>query len=267
MQSIIKFIHISDTHISAQGCLVYDNNPRVKLQTCIDEIKRDHLDAAFLILTGDVTNDGSMECFSFLQEVLSELPMPWYLVMGNHDLKQSLFTAIPEYPRDPNGFVQFTVDTPVGLCIILDTTIANQSSGILCAARLDWLANELKQATKPVLLFFHHPPFSLGIPSMDAIVHSLKNSEEFFAVLKPYKDKIRHMFVGHIHRPICGSWNGIPFSCAPSTAHQIALNFQSDKSVLGFKEPSGYSIVLVNNDQLIVHFQECNKTPNIIIKA
>lgn len=249
MQSLTKFIHISDAHISNQGCVVYGNDSRIKLQRCIDEIKRDHKDATCLILTDDITKDGDPEYFSFLQKNLSCLPMPWYLVVGNHDSKQALFTAIKEYPRDPNGFVQFTLDTPAGLCIILDTSIDNQSSGILYKKRLTWLDNELKQSTKSIFLFFHHQPFSLGIPPMDAAIHSLKNSEELFSVLKPYRETIRHIFVGHIHRPIYGSWHGIPFSCVPiscvpSTTQQTALTFQVNSPVLGFREPSGYGLFL-----------------------
>lgn len=267
INSSIKFIQLSDTHISKQGSMLHSNNPREKLKACLDEIKKNHSDAAFLCITGDVTNDDEPECFLYLQELLSDLHMPWFITLGNHDSRQALLRAIPEYPQDPNGFIQFKLETNAGSCIILDTIKDGQSSGILCEKRLDWLSEQLeKTSPEPVLLFFHHPPTTLGIPSMDAIVRSLENPEQLYDVLKPHKETIKHIFTGHVHRPICGSWHGIPFSCIPSTTHQIALTFQPEEGILGFKKPSGYGIIFVDENQLVVHFQEYGKIPDIVIK-
>ena len=30
---------------------------------------------------------------------------------------------------------------------------------------------------------------------------------------------VKHLFCGHLHRPLHGAWRGIPFSCQPSTVH------------------------------------------------
>lgn len=68
----------------------------------------------------------------------------------------------------------------------------------------------------------HHPPFDIGIPSLDRI--KLDGTEAFAAVLCESAD-IRHLFLGHVHRPVSGSWRGIPFSALPGTNHQIAADF------------------------------------------
>ena len=105
----------------------------------------------------------------------------------------------------------------------------------------------------PVLLFLHHPPLPVGIKRMDQ--SALQEPEKFAAVLAGH-DNIRHMFFGHVHRPIAGSWRGIPFSCVRGTNHQVALDFEIADKVPGSHEPAGYSVVLADKDSIVVHFHD-----------
>lgn len=253
----VKFIHISDTHITTPGHKLHNNDPREKLKVCIDEIKRVYTDIAFLIITGDVIHDNDPECFSFIKETLSELSIPWWIVLGNHDSKYALYTAIPDYPQDPNGFVQFTIETPAGPCIILDTVNEGQIVGGFCEKRLNWFSSQLEILSEPALLFLHHPPFMVGLPAVDPFSLSAESTEQFLNILKPHKEKIRHMFMGHLHRPVHGSWYGIPFSSVPSITHQLELNFYESKPVIGHMEPSCYHVVLVGENQVVVHLKVC----------
>ncbi len=73
-----------------------------------------------------------------------------------------------------------------------------------------------------MFLFLHHPPMAMGISPMDRI--PLLNAPELAETLAPHRARIRHMFHGHLHRPLGGSWMGIPFTSLRGTAHQVALD-------------------------------------------
>jgi len=48
---------------------------------------------------------------------------------------------------------------------------------------------------------------------------------EPFADLVVGRPNIKHLFFGHLHRPLSGSWRGIPFSNVLGTNHQVELSF------------------------------------------
>ncbi|MCW0233896.1 MAG: phosphodiesterase [Ferrovibrio sp.] len=250
-----QFIHVTDTHLVPPGQTLYDLDPQARLRLCLDDIVRRHADAAFVVITGDLTHWGAPEAYAALRDELARLPLPVHLLLGNHDSRPNFLQAFPQAPLDENGFVQRVLDTPAGRCIFLDSNEPDVSWGVLCDRRLAWLDAELKAETdRPVFLFCHHPPFPVGIRKMDTI--GLREPEKFAAVVRPHAARIRHFFFGHLHRPICGSWLGIPFSTMRATSHQVALDFVSDGIVPGSHEPPAYAVVRVDPDHVVVHFHD-----------
>ena len=96
----------------------------------------------------------------------------------------------------------------------------------------------------------HHPPFDVGLASMDAI--GLKDAAAFEAVLAPHRHRVRHLFFGHVHRPISGSWCGVPFSTLRATNHQVAFDLHAAE-IPGSFEPPAYAVVLAHAQQTLVH--------------
>ena len=94
----------------------------------------------------------------------------------------------------------------------------------------------------------HHPPFDIGHALMDLI--KLDDAEEFAALLKGHD--IRHIFFGHAHRMISGSWNGISFSALPSLNHQLPLVGGSVETVYS-DEPPMYASVTISPEMTVVH--------------
>jgi hypothetical protein len=64
---------------------------------------------------------------------------------------------------------------------------------------------------------------------------------------------VQHLFFGHVHRPISGSWQGIPFSSLRATNHQVALDLHGSRAVPGSFEPPAYAVVLVDRHLTLVH--------------
>ncbi|WP_368417252.1 metallophosphoesterase [Falsiroseomonas sp.] len=199
--------------------------------------------AAFAVVTGDLTHHGEPAAYRRLAAILEGLPFPVHLLIGNHDDRAAFSAAFPAAPRDGTGFVQQALPTPAGLFVMLDTQEPGTHAGRLCQARLDWLAATLAGSAGDVLLFLHHPPFTAGIAGMDKI--KLVDADALWAVLAPHAARLRHIFHGHLHRPLAGSWKGIPFSSLRGTAHQVALDLSGRPGVPGSREPPAYAFVRV----------------------
>ncbi|PIW30561.1 MAG: phosphodiesterase [Rhodospirillales bacterium CG15_BIG_FIL_POST_REV_8_21_14_020_66_15] len=250
----MKFIHLTDPHFVPPGKTLYGRDPRVALDAAVADINAHHRDAALAVVTGDLTHWGEPEAFRNLKDGLAPLAMPVHVLIGNHDTRSVFRTYFPNQPVDSKGFVQSTLDTPAGRFILLDTLHEGTSAGHFCEARRAWLADTLATAgDRPLFLFMHHPPFDTGLPYMDRI--GLQHKDEFRAVVEPHRQRIRHLFFGHVHRPISGSWLGIPYSTLRGLNHQVWFDLEA-RHLIGSFEPPAYCVVLVEEDRILVHYHD-----------
>ncbi|MEM7223410.1 MAG: phosphodiesterase [Pseudomonadota bacterium] len=251
----MKIIQVSDTHIVPPGRGLWGFNPRARLEACIADINAHHGDADLCIVTGDLTDRGEPEAYGDLREILATLRVPVRLIIGNHDNRDNFIAAFPEVPRDPGGFVQQAIDCAAGRLLLLDShDVPTKGSGAFCAQRAAWLEDELEAAgARPVYLFIHHPPFEIGVPFMDRI--RLLDPSALEKVLAG-RDNIKHLFFGHVHRPISGSWKGIPFSALRSTVHQVPLYTPGPDGHPFCAEEPTYAVILLEEDRVMVHLHE-----------
>lgn len=250
----MKLIHLTDTHFIPRGETLYGRDPKAALSAAVASINAEHADADFVVVTGDLTHWGEPEAFDNLAEVLSVLVPPLELLVGNHDDRDTFSTYFPNQARDANGFVQSVRKTEAGWMVFLDTILPGTHAGYFCEARCRWLAGTLAQAKAedaPVFLFMHHPPFEIGLAPLDRI--SLQQKEAFWSTIEPHRGLIRHLFFGHIHRPLSGSWHGIPVSTLRAMNHQCALDFTAQDSIAGSFEPPAYAVVLIDDVSVLIH--------------
>jgi len=250
----MKFIHFTDTHLVAPGEKLHGIDPLKRLQECLAHIAANQKDAEFCVITGDLADRGEPEAYQALHDELVKLPLKTYLILGNHDHRENFFTAFPNKTRDEQGFVQSCLKHECGDFLFLDTLDQGQHTGGYCSARQGWLTRRLADAKdRDVYLFMHHPPFPIGMPPLDDI--GLANPKEFANVVGAY-NRVKHIFFGHVHRPVSGSWRGIPFSTLFGTNHQVALSFKSDDVISYSLEPPAYNVVLLEPDSVVIH--TCN---------
>ena len=102
----------------------------------------------------------------------------------------------------------------------------------------------------PVYLFIHHPPFALGLPALDSM--GLADTGPFERAIAHARN-LRHIFFGHVHRPVSGSWRGIPFSALRSTVHQVPLDFETAAPVPYNHESPAYAVILIDDGRTVVH--------------
>ena len=247
----MKFIHITDPHFVPKGKMLYGHDPRNSLEAAIKDINQHHKDAEIAIITGDLTHWGEKEAFISLKETLLNLAIPWRLLIGNHDKREIFSEIFPSQERDENGFVQSTIEKNIGTFLLLDTALEGTHAGHYCKIRQKWLADTLDKKDGPVFIFMHHPPFKIGIPVLDNI-NLRKDSQRIHQILSNYTN-IRHIFFGHVHRPVSGSWHGIPFSTMYGTNHQIQLDLNAEDYFPHTHEPPSYCVILIETEQTIVH--------------
>jgi 3',5'-cyclic-AMP phosphodiesterase len=249
----MKFVILTDTHFVEPGRLLYGLDPANRLAAAVKVINRDHPDIAFVIVTGDLAHWGQPAAYAELSKVLAGLAAPFILMMGNHDRRAPLRAAFPDVDDDGNGFVQSIRHFPAATVVTLDTADekSRTHAGLLCPARLDFLDRALAEAPadRPVLLFQHHPPFDTGLPSLDRI--RLQNPEALWAVFERRR-RPDYMFFGHVHRPIAGTWRGVPFHIQRATSHQVAFDLVS-REIPGTLEQPDYSLVGVTREAIVIH--------------
>jgi len=251
----MKIIQISDTHLMPRGTFLHGLNPCERLDACIESINKYHADAELCIITGDLTDKGDRKAYHDFREILQQLPMPFHPLIGNHDHREIFSEAFPEVPVDEHGFVQQMITTGQGRFLLLDTVEHEKNWGAFCHKRGNWLSAQLEESgNEAVYLFMHHPPFNVGIPSLDRI--SLREDSKRIQKIVSDFSNIKHLFFGHVHRPVSGSWYGIPFTTLRGTNHQVQLDLNAENYLPYSHEPPAYCVIFLEKEQTTVHFHD-----------
>jgi 3',5'-cyclic AMP phosphodiesterase CpdA len=194
------------------------------------------------VVSGDLTDCGLDEEYQIVADGLAKLPMPVFVIPGNHDRREQLIPSLlPRHsylPRD--GFINFVVDDfPVRL-ICLDSVEAGQTYGTFCAARQQWLRDTLAAGRgKPAVIVIHHPPFLVGVDGMDEL--RLLDATALGAIIKDHPE-VERVLCGHYHRAITARYAGTVGYVAPSTAHQVALDLRPARANRFIMEPPGFAV-------------------------
>ena len=242
-----------------RGQILHGLDTCQRLEACIEDISRNHADAELCVITGDLAHAGQREAYGDLRDCLSKLVLPTRLMVGNHDRREMLLATFPDIPVDPNGFVQARFETPAGQFLLLDTVEQGKGWGSYCSNRCEWLRSALDaSAQQPVYLFMHHPPFHIGLPCVDRI--GLGSDGDRIGEILAGFDNIRHLFFGHVHRPISGSWRGIPYSTLRGTSHQVPFDFNAVEVVPKSHEAPAYAVVYLEDGQTTVHLHDFMET-------
>lgn len=221
---------ITDTHIKTAGRLAYRQvDSAQKLRDCVAHLNGLDPRPDLVLLTGDLVDLGRPEEYALLREILAPLRMPLYAIPGNHDERGALRAAFADQAYLPAGeFLQYVVEAHPLRLIGLDTVVAGESYGELCAQRLAWLDEQLShEPRRPTLLFMHHPPFLTGLANMDW--QNCRNGEAFGALVEGHRQVVR-ILCGHVHRSIHLHWHGVTASIAPSPSHSCVLDLKPGAS-------------------------------------
>lgn len=249
-------VQLSDLHIREPGRLAYHKiNTADYLQQTVAAIAKLPQQPHAVVITGDLTDFGRLEEYRHLARLLSALPMPVYLVPGNHDDRDNLRAVFTDHAYlGTSGFIQYSVAINQRLQLVaLDSTTRHKPYGTLCDARLDWLDNTLQQhCHQPVVVALHHPPFASLIGHMDrqGIVEGL---ERFERIIARYPN-VERVIAGHVHRFCDIRFGGTIASMCGAPAHSVYLDMHPDARSQWSMEPASYRLLaLTHNDQVVTH--------------
>lgn len=246
----MKIIQVTDIHMMPEGETLFENDPGARLAACLADIAMHHADADLCVITGDLAHHGQEQSYLRLRQALEGFPVPVQLLIGNHDDRAEFRKAFPETGVDDHGYIQSFIDNEAGRFLFLDTNRPDSHAGRYCEQRLKWLEARLKEAEgQPVYLFMHHHPLPMHFRPVDELI--LEEGEALGAVLEGHD--IRHIFFGHVHRPISGRWKGISFSTLRGLNHQTWLDFGLERGIPCSMEPPAYAIAFIEQDSVVVH--------------
>jgi 3',5'-cyclic AMP phosphodiesterase CpdA len=236
-----------------------------------DELNRRRLDAALrtlaemvpppdlLLATGDLADIGDDSLsYARLREAVADLPFPVHYALGNHDGRAAFRAAFPD-ARMPDGFHQYAIEAGNLRILVLDTLEEGRHGGAFCETRAAWLSARLAEAPgRPTLLVLHHPPIGSGHSWMTENPQAgwVKRLETLVSA----QSNIVAVIAGHLHRPMVAQWAGTTLAVCPSTAPQVALDFQPidperpDNRPMIVAGPPWFAIHHWDGTRLVTHF-------------
>ena len=245
---------ISDMHIKPERKFAYGVvDTASMLDRCVQQILALPQRPDAVIATGDLVDLGRPEEYGVLREILAPLPMPLYVLPGNHDERNALREAFADhtYLRQWDTFIQYVIDEHDVRLVALDSVIPMRGDGELCAKRLEWLDRALSEAhEKPTIVALHHPPFDTGIGHMDRIGLAGRVLLEGVIARHP---QVERVIAGHLHRAITARFATTVASVCPSPAHQVALDLAPDGADGFVMEPPAFQLHWWNGATLVTH--------------
>ncbi|WP_322045379.1 phosphodiesterase [Paraburkholderia sp. J67] len=235
-------VQISDIHVRPRGLLYQDQvDSNAMFAAAVDTLNRLDPEPQLVLITGDLTDEGSPEEYAMLRDLLAPLKHPYAVLPGNHDDRACLREAFRDQPWLPlEGELNFGLDVGPVRVLALDTSVPGFHHGELSEPTLVWLERELAaNAGRPVVIAMHHPPFSTGIPYLDLYgLHEIAPLRDLLA----QHGNIDCIIAGHVHRAMHTRLGAVPVLTCPSTTTQIALRLRPDAEPASYIEPPAFML-------------------------
>ncbi|MEM7742349.1 MAG: phosphodiesterase [Pseudomonadota bacterium] len=249
----MKLLQLTDIHLTTPGHTIGGRDPNANFERALDHALSHHPDAEAVVVTGDLSDWGELADYQRLKQTIATRAVPVHPCIGNHDDRATFLQVFPEL-ADENGFVQRVVPLSHGTAILLDTWAPGTHAGSFCASRAMWLDQRLADADGPVFLFMHHNPVPTHVAPVDRIM--LQDPGRLGNVVARHRTKLGHIFFGHCHVPIAGSFHGVPISAPRGTNHAGWMNFGEGTLLTSSDLPEAYAVVIVDGASITVHMVE-----------
>lgn len=243
-------LHLSDTHLVADGPLYGQVNSEARLRRIVDDLEASGARPEAMIFTGDLADKGEPAAYMALRDIVEaaadRIGSDVIWAMGNHDDRASLRTSLLDEPAD-TAPLDHVYDVNGLRVITVDTTVPGSHHGELDASQLTWLARQLDTAApEGTILAMHHPP----VPSVQdlAVLVELRGQANLAAVLRG--TDVRSIIAGHLHYSTAATFAGIPVSVASATCYTQDLAGETG-ATRGRDGAQGYNLVHVYADTVV----------------
>jgi 3',5'-cyclic AMP phosphodiesterase CpdA len=208
------FVHLTDLHIGdpAVSDPGLHSDTATTLATILGEVKQVRPVPDFVVVSGDLTNRGSVAAFVELKRIFAEaaLEMPVLWALGNHDNRAGFYQGM--LGQSDNLDAPYCHDAVIaGLHIItLDSSRKGKVGGYIDAEQFGWLEAVLGvNPDLPKLIVVHHPP-SLDEDDIEMEWEAISCADTIRLREVLSGHNVIGMLCGHIHYDRVSLWNGIP---------------------------------------------------------
>ncbi|MGW7252836.1 metallophosphoesterase family protein [Streptomyces sp. NPDC054834] len=233
----MRILHLSDTHLERTDAPNAHGVPATEsLRLMLAELRHQR-DIDAIVVSGDLADDGAVEAYTTVRELLGEFARIWnapvFHTTGNHDEREAFAKVLGSghLTADGTDRAESVLESTEGeraavstvgghRFVTLDSLVPGKVYGRLGAAQLDWLREVLRTpAERGTVLAFHHPPISLDEPAMRA-----------FGLLDPagladaVRDTdVRVILTGHFHLQLFGFLERTPVWVTPGVVNRVDL--------------------------------------------
>jgi 3',5'-cyclic-AMP phosphodiesterase len=257
MSSAVRFVQISDTHISPDPD--YRRAPDLPntadcARALVAAVNALPFQPDFILHTGDVAYDPDESAYVLARDIFAALKAPVYYLPGNHDdtlmLQRILIGTTDarkpyELDFEVNGVRVVTVDShqPVD---------ANMPYSRLHDTQLERVrAIAIENEARPLLVATHHNVLPIGAAWWDDYMR-MQNGDDLHAALLPARGRLLAVLHGHVHQPVQIVRDGIPYISAASAWMQLLC--APDQVETGYDEGAkpGFNVGKVMDGRLFL---------------
>jgi len=184
-----SFIVLSDTHISNTSDAERFAGIKTKLNT----------DDRFIVITGDITEDGTREQLQLFLDASAVIGIPCYPVIGNHDIN----TDRGKYWKELIGSTVYRIDSSDISLFFLDN-----ANGTFGYEQLEWFERELKTTGKNIFVFTHENFFVDASPPDYEQITDIRERAKVMALVK---NRCAAVFMGHLHKRIIKKFDRVTY--------------------------------------------------------
>lgn len=255
--TLLTFIHISDTHINPDETYTKpyaDYTPNKGARALVKSLQDLPFSADFILHTGDVVYDPHESVYEAAKEIFVPLETPIYYISGNHDHNDALQRQLmgrADAEIIPNFHYEFEVNGVQVVCLDSNGP-ATPPAGYVTEEQLQWLdkictAND----DRPLIIAVHHNPIAVDIPWLDNFMR-IKNGSDLHNIIKKASSRLVGVFHGHIHENTTVYREGIMYTSAASSWAQFITYEGVAKTIPDVGARPGYSVVMVKRNQSFV---------------
>ena len=196
-------LQISDTHFRAEPHTPVERDPDSALAESIAPVLSIAPD--LVLLTGDLTDDGSVEALSRLRDVVARFSAPVLAVAGNHDTVDNVHAVFGAPTMAEVGAWRV---------LAVETVIPGHEHGAVDVADLARRLDAVDD--RPTVIALHHPPRSTSTHPWFRLI----GADELLVELKR-RPNVRAIASGHLHEAFRLHDGDLELCGAPSSYYAI----------------------------------------------
>ncbi|GGY50622.1 3',5'-cyclic adenosine monophosphate phosphodiesterase CpdA [Bacterioplanes sanyensis] len=228
----LRLVQITDTHLNEpeDGHLLGMQTLH-SLRCVLDTVRQEQQDIDAILVTGDLSQDGSERSYQHLRTALDGFSAPSFWLAGNHDERAAMQRA-----DIPGDHLTRVIRAPHWQIILINSQVPGKVFGRISQAELDFLEQTLSERPDlHTLVTFHHHPVDMGSRWIDKI--GIRNAEQLLDVIDRHNN-VRCLLWGHVHQESDQMRNGVRLLSTPSTCVQFepgSEDFSVDTRAPGYR--------------------------------